>query len=134
MLNKVIIIDDSLFDCNLIEKVVSKYSFAAQVICFNNAKDALAYLHSVKNDPDEFPGMIFLDIYMPIMSGFEFLDKYMELPAKAVDHCVVIMISSTFKAEDSERMNKYPVIKKFLYKPFSVRMLAELQELYASHC
>ena len=131
MFNKVIIIDDSTFDRKLTERVISKYSFAAQVTTFHSATDALAYLHSVENKPDEFPGMIFLDIYMPVMNGFEFLDKYMELPEKAREHCAVIMISSTFRIEDSERASRYPAVKKFLYKPFSEQMLAELEELYA---
>ena len=133
MLNKVVIIDDSIFDRKLIERVISKYSFAAHVTSFLNAADALTYLHSVENKPDEFPDMIFLDIYMPVMNGFEFLDKYMELPEKAREHCAVIMISSTFKIEDSERASRYPAVKKFLYKPFTERMLAELKEMYAVH-
>ena len=76
--------------------------------------------------------MIFLDIYMPMMSGFEFLDKYMELPEAVRDQCTVIMISSTFRIEDSQRMSVYPAVKKFLYKPFSAQMLLELQELYVN--
>ena len=130
MLNKVLIIDDSLFDCTLIEKVVRNYSPATNVARFYSARNALAYLHSLSGDPDEFPDMILLDINMPIMDGFEFLDQYVTLPGELLDRCIVIMISSTFKIEDSERMSKYPVVKRFVYKPISTQALKELHELY----
>jgi CheY-like chemotaxis protein len=130
MLNKVVIVDDSLFDCTLIERVVTNYSFAARVTSFYSAKVALAYLHSVQHDPEEFPAMILLDINMPMMNGFEFMDRYMELPGEVFDRSIVIMISSTFKIEDSERMSRYPIVKRFVYKPVSARTLEELQEVY----
>ena len=119
MYHSVIVIDDSVLERFLAEKLMQNCRFAEQVTSFNSPIDALQYLTSLKNSQDKFPEVIFVDIQMPLMNGFEFLDKFMEFPEDARQHSKIVMFSSSQAPEDYSRMKQHPVIARFLSKPLS---------------
>jgi two-component SAPR family response regulator len=129
MYHKAIVIDDNRLERFLAEKLIAKYQFAEQVMSFSSAVDGLSYLQSLGNDPASFPEIIFLDIHMPLMTGFEFMDKYLEFPQDIKDHCKIVLFSSTDAYIDHIRMKNYPIIYKFLRKPLSEEKLSSLQSL-----
>jgi CheY-like chemotaxis protein len=123
---KVIVIDDSALERFLTEKRLSIAQFADAVVCFESAVEALAYLQSLNGNLDLFPEIIFTDIHMPIMNGFEFLDKFLEFSEPILRHCKIVMISSTDADEDHVRMRNYPIIRRFLRKPLFEDTLRDL--------
>lgn len=126
MYGTVMVIDDSAIERFLAETLIRNSRFAQKVISFNAAADALALLASQANTPTTLPDVIFVDIYMPLMNGFQFLDEYLQLPEAVHQHCKVVMISSTRSQEDFSEMKKYPVIRCFLTKPLSEAALTGL--------
>ncbi len=93
-----------------------------------NGQEALDVLARLK-ELDEFPEIILLDINMPIMDGFEFLDRYIKLE-KRLESVVVCMLTTSLADEDLLRAQKYNVLKDYIDKPLRESKIHELLEKY----
>ena len=72
--------------------------------------------------------LIFLDLNMPVMGGWEFLDHFSGEPYKALfNNIKVIVLSSTIDPHDIEKANTYPMVLQFMSKPITIEMLEELK-------
>jgi len=125
MHRNVMLIDDFALDRFLAEKVIEKNSFAERVTTFSSAIDGLSFLRST-DEEEQLPDVIFLDIYMPIMNGFQFLDNFVGLPELVQSKCKIVILSSSSAAEDKERIGNYPFVKDFIIKPLSAEKLDQL--------
>ena len=122
---KVLLIDDNEIDNFINERMITSSGFSAEVIVKNSADAALHFLKNLSNDQD-YPEIIFLDIRMPIMDGFGFLDAFNNLPDSIKLKSKVVMLSSTLDPEDNERAATYPVVIKMLMKPLNIEQLASI--------
>jgi two-component SAPR family response regulator len=127
--HKVLIVDDSRIDRFLAEKIISKHSFAEEIVSVDSAKGALDYLTNYTEDDQALPDLIFLDINMPEMNGFEFLEKYKELPENIKRKCIIIMLSSSLHPEDKEFALQSPYVCQFLNKPLTKQKLEDVASL-----
>jgi CheY-like chemotaxis protein len=123
---KVMVVDDELVDRIMARKVMTRYAFAEEVIVVESAIDALEYLTDPATDPEELPGLIFLDINMPEMNGFDFLDEYSKLPDPIKRRSRIVMLSSSLHPEDRVRALGSPCVCKFLSKPLTKEKLSEI--------
>ncbi|SFH19891.1 response regulator [Pedobacter insulae] len=126
---KVLIIDDAQIDRYMAEKMMKKYEFSNEIITVESAMDALELLESFKTNPEALPDLIFLDINMPQMNGFDFLDEYEKLPELIRKKCIIIMLSSSLHPEDRQRALQNPHVFTFLSKPINAEKLRELCEM-----
>src|ERR1700722_3705811 len=97
---KVMVIDDNEIDLYIAEVVMGTTKFAEKVVCMKSGKEALEYLKPLFSDPEEIPNLIFLDINMPEMTGFEFLDEYQHLPENIRKKCIIMMLTTSLNSED----------------------------------
>jgi CheY-like chemotaxis protein len=125
--NRVMVVDDAPIDRFIAEKILLSARFTEQVISVESAMDALTYLEVHQANPEEMPDLIFLDINMPEMSGFDFLDAYSSFSETVKHKCIIVMLSSSVHPEDHERAGKCPYVCKFLSKPLTFEKLLEVK-------
>ena len=122
MHGKVIIIDDDPISILVSETMMKKHGFASSVLTFESPKDALNHLREDVGNSGG-PDLIFLDVQMPDLSGWELLEEYSKLPAvdKRAPH--VVMLSATFYPEDEGRARENPLVIDLVSKPVNAQML-----------
>ena len=126
MYNRVMVIDDNAIDRYIAEVSIIKHQFAAEVITKESAVDALDYLTLNATQPTNLPTIIFLDINMPEVNGFEFMEAFEKLPPAIHQACDVIMLSSSIDPEDHKNVTENRFVKLFLSKPLNKEKLKEL--------
>ena len=130
--NKVImLIDDNGIDNFINEKVVKQNNFTKDVSVHSSAKSAMELLKNLdKTDEnvlfDLVPSYIFLDINMPILDGFYFLDEFELLSRKIKSRIKIVMLTSFINPEEKEKFYSYERTMKCLSKPLSADDLVNL--------
>jgi CheY-like chemotaxis protein len=124
----ILLIDDSQIDNFIHKTVLTKAAIATSIISKSSGQDALDLLHILKENPEEFPEVIFLDITMPVMNGFEFLKEYTKLPQYVKEKCDVFILSSSIDPEDTKRAKACPEVTEHLTKPLSNELVVSIFE------
>lgn len=128
MLDKILCIDDDSITLMLSKMVISKASFSNEIITATNGEEALKYFDTLKNSNGDskvanHPQLVFLDLNMPVMGGWEFLDIFNTVDYSDFNTIKIIVLSSTIDPEDIEKAKKYPMVIDFLSKPITKEML-----------
>jgi CheY-like chemotaxis protein len=123
---KVMVIDDNEFDCYITSKLISNTNFASDVLEFNSAELALQYLVENQNDLTLLPELIFLDIYMPLLDGFDFINLFKLLPDEVINYCEICIVSTTVDDYYIHKAKIDESIRLFTSKPITVEFLKSL--------
>lgn len=131
MLDTILFIDDDPITLMLCKMVISKASFSNEIATAKNGEEALHFFDNlIQSNDKKIPQLIFLDLNMPVMGGWEFLDSFSTDKYADYNHIKVIILSSTVDPEDMKRSKKYPMILDFLSKPISKDMLEYVKTIY----
>lgn len=127
----VMIIDDNDIDNFINERIIKSSLFSENVYIHTSAKSALEFLknlESVKDIPKEIiPSYIFLDLNMPIMDGFQFMEAFQKFSAEFQSVIKVVILTTSLNPSDVETSKKFKQHIKFLYKPLNETMLKEIE-------
>jgi len=127
--HSVLLIDDSV-PINYFHKIiVEKSGVALSCIAVNNGQEGLDYLQIKQDAQERFPELIFVDINMPVMNGWEFLDKLRTKHKSILKEVVTVMLTTSINPDDKERAKKLNV-PNYLPKPLTVQVLEDLCESY----
>lgn len=131
MLDKIFCVDDDAITLMLCKKVIERVGFAKEIITAQNGEEAFAYFQDLAKQPvldPEYPKLVLLDLNMPIMNGWEFLDAYQESGYQNIfKEAKFIVLSSTIDPQDVDKAKKYSAVLDFLSKPITKEMLEELK-------
>lgn len=124
------IIDDDKMFTYLLSKQMKGINFSKNLLVFHNGLEALKYLKPILESPDSLPDVILLDLNMPVMDGWQFLDEFIKF--KVTKKVTVYIVSSSINTEDHKKALTYEAVSDFYVKPVTqndlVEMLAEMQD------
>jgi CheY-like chemotaxis protein len=133
-INCILLVDDNPSDNVYHKIIINKAGVCNHIQIATNGKGALDYLirSGEQNESDSFPipDIIYLDINMPRMNGFEFLEEYKKLDGKLKSKVVIIMLTTSLNPDDKERALATHEITEFQNKPLTVETLFETIEKY----
>ena len=125
---KILVIDDNATDRYIAKRMAEKHLFAEEIISQESALQALEYLLSLENTPHLLPQFIFLDINMPGMNGYEFLEEYAKFPEIIKENCTIMMITSSIHPDDLKQAENNPSVIRFLNKPLSKEQFKMIEQ------
>ena len=113
------IIDDDPIYQIIANKMINKSELFANVLSFKNGKEAIDEFKKKLEGNDNLPNIILLDINMPIMDGWEFMDDMTLLKNHIKDEIHIYIVSSSIAVEDKIKAKNYPEIVDYLIKPIN---------------
>lgn len=126
MINKVLCVEDDPIAQMINQKIIEKAAFANKIETALNGELALRYYESISTN--DYPDLIFLDLNMPIMDGWQFLEEFNKIYGSSLPDTRVIILSSSVDPLDKDRANSYSNVIDFLSKPLSVSVLESLKK------
>ena len=126
--DKVLIIDDSEVDRFIAKYFIQAYNFSNQVVEFGLAPYAIEYLENPPENLHEQNVLILLDIQMPLMTGFEFLERMRDFLQETRENFSVIILTSSFDIHDQRRAEENPFVKRYIVKPLNESRLEEMKQ------
>lgn len=114
----VLLVEDDPITIMVCDRIMKMTKFAENVTSCVNGKLAIDYLYSLK-DGGIMPLIIFLDINMPVMNGWDFLEEFEKIKDDFQQLPRIYLLSSTVDPEDYKKAKKYSLVENFISKPLS---------------
>ena len=135
-LSSTLIIDDDPITVFLHKRLIEIFGVSHQIEVAQSGEEALQLIwHYIKTqNDDKIPQLIFVDLNMPFMDGFEFLEAYERLNFENKDSVVVSVLTSSFSPNDINRVKEYPVVDHYIVKPLTEeKVMGIMQEHFGWH-
>jgi CheY-like chemotaxis protein len=120
-----IIVDDRELDCYIAEKLIYNTGKCINFKAYDNAVEALQDIKLLKSDEDNIT-ILLLDIMMPVMNGFQFIEEFENLPEEVKNRYRIISITTSLNKNDVCRIATYDSVYGVLRKPYSYEAFNEM--------
>lgn len=122
----VLLIDDNHIDNLINRKILDNANYAENIVVIDSPEDAFEFVKNSLSTGVNIPEVIFLDLRMPIMNGFEFLKSLIELPTLKPDLIKIFVLSSSLDPKDIKKIKENHLVAKFIGKPLTNQILEDI--------
>ena len=131
-LSSILLIDDDPLTSKLHKRIIEGFNVAHKVEVATNGEEAIQLINHLiqSQNEDKIPQLIFVDLFMPFMDGFQFLDAYKDLSFKNKDSVVVAVLTTSFLSTDKRRVKEYQDVCEYIEKPITREKMMELMETH----
>ncbi len=130
MVETVLLIDDNKATLYIQKKIMLQHDQFRNVLTFSGGNLALQYLKTISVNFIKKPQLILLDLNMPSMNGWEFIEEYNQLDNNIIDHTRLIVLTTSNNPDDISRSKNVKGINEFMKKPLSKPMLDKILKNY----
>jgi len=123
---RILLVEDEEINNYIATRLIQKAMPGATVTSCLHGKHAIELLTEIRDDSSKLPDIILLDINMPVMNGWQFLDEYNRRNIDPEGKCAIFILSSSVFSEDINRARAYPEVKDFVCKPLDGTKIREL--------
>ena len=118
-INTLCIVDDDDIFQYLTKIIVEKTQLVQGIKIFSNGKEAIDFFYSVQNHPEKIPEVILLDLNMPILDGWGFLEEFIRLKPKLGKKVTIYIVSSSINPLDIEKAQSIGEVTDYIIKPIT---------------
>lgn len=127
----ILIIDDDEINNLICLKVIKDYNKEYDVVSITSATDGLGYIRDqIGTGTDSLPDLIFLDINMPLMNGWDFMMEYRKIMSGVDKEVKLFVLTSSQYYQDAELAKQYNEVKQLITKPLTSEILDEIEKKY----
>ncbi len=128
------IIDDDKIYVNLVRKIIEIKKLSENLLIFKNGLEALEYFKIILTNMSEekLPDIIFLDLNMPVMDGWEFLGEFIKIKNQFDKKITLYVVSSSIDPRDLERAKSFNLVTDYLIKPIELKKFEKIFDRVAS--
>ncbi|MFN6379159.1 MAG: response regulator [Flavobacteriales bacterium] len=123
-INEIWVIEDDPITSMLLRKLIERGQFANITVAFHNGKLPIQQMRKRRDEGQPFPDLIMLDINMPVMDGWEFLDYFVEEFSNS--SLPIVIMTSSIDTNDVKKSKAYSCIKGYYYKPVTMDNFNEI--------
>ena len=127
VLKTCIVDDDSIYRFTMV-KALESTKLPMEIMAFSDGEEAINFMLDNLEQDSVFPDVIFLDIDMPVMDGFQFMEEYIKIKPRVGKKITIYMVSSSLDPVDIERAKKISAISDYIVKPISLNRLKTIIE------
>ena len=128
----IMLVDDNPDDNFYHQRVIKKFDPSYIVVTKQRGLGALEYLRAKKDSGNTHPDLIFLDINMPGMNGWEFIQEYNKMDKEFQSHIIVVMLTTSDNPDDKMKAKLFEGVSDFKTKPLTKEMLEDITSKYFS--
>lgn len=122
------VVDDDAIYQVIINKIIKRSEMFSASSSFKNGKEAVSALHKIIENTELIPDIILLDINMPVMDGWEFMEEIKSIKSQIDKKIIIYIVSSSIAVEDKNKSKEFKDVFAFISKPVNVQDIMVIAE------